>query len=185
MFAPVTEEEILDFLATRQKKLDGVVITGGEPTLQKDLLEFVAKIKSLGFAIKLDTNGSRPEIIEKLIMNGHLDYVAMDYKAPLEKYQMHSGSMIDVLKIKESVELIRGSGVDYEFRTTVVKELLDFEDILKIAEELKGAKRFVLQKFLPGKTLDPLFAEMTTYTDEEFEKICKKIKKFVAQCLWR
>lgn len=185
MFTPVTEKEILDFLSTRQNKLDGVVITGGEPTLQKDLPEFVAKIKSLGFAIKLDTNGSNPEMVSKLFDNGYLDYVAMDYKAPLEKYQTHSGSMIDVLKIKKSVDLIRQSGIDYEFRTTVVKELLDFDDILKIAEELKGAKRFVLQKFLPGRTLDPLFAEMTTYTDEEFEKICKKIKKFVAQCLWR
>lgn len=185
MFTPVTEKEILDFLSTRQNKLDGVVITGGEPTLHNDLPDFISKLKSLGFAVKLDTNGSRPEMIERLVRDGHLDYLAMDYKSPLEKYQSHSGSMIDTEKIKKSVDLIRQSGIDYEFRTTVVKELLTEEDILKIADELKGAKRYVLQKFLPGRTLDPLFAEMTTYTDEEFEKICKKIKKFVAQCLWR
>ncbi len=185
MFTPVTEKEILDFLSTRQNKLDGVVITGGEPTLHNDLPDFISKLKSLGFAVKLDTNGSRPEMIERLVRDGYLDYLAMDYKSPLEKYQSHSGSMIDTEKIKKSVDLIRQSGIDYEFRTTVVKELLTEEDILKIADELKGVKRYVLQKFLPGRTLDPLFAEMTTYTDEEFEKMCKKIKKFVAQCLWR
>jgi len=185
MFAPITEKEILDFLSTRQNKLDGVVITGGEPTLHSDLPDFISRLKQLGFAVKLDTNGSRPEMIERLIADGNLDYLAMDYKSPLEKYQAHSNSMIETKKIKKSVELIRDSGIDYEFRTTVVKELLAEDDILKIAEELKGVRRYVLQKFLPGKTLDPLFAEMTTYTDEEFEKICKKIKKFVAQCLWR
>lgn len=185
MFAPVTEDEILDFLATRQNKLDGVVITGGEPTLYNDLPDFISRVKALGFAVKLDTNGSRPEMIERLIGDGHVDYLAMDYKSPLEKYQSHSGSMIDTEKIKKSVELIRLSGIEYEFRTTVVKELLTEEDILKIADELKGARRYVLQKFLPGKTLDPLFAEMTTYTDEEFEKMSKKIKKIVAECLWR
>lgn len=185
MFTPVTEKEILDFLSTRQNKLDGVVITGGEPTLHNDLPDFISKLKSLGFAVKLDTNGSRPEMIERLVRDDYLDYLAMDYKSPLEKYQSHSGSMIDTEKIKKSVDLIRQSGIDYEFRTTVVKELLTEEDIMKIADELKGVKRYVLQKFLPGRTLDPLFAEMTTYTDEEFDKMCKKIKKFVAQCLWR
>lgn len=185
MFASVTEQEILDFLATRKKKLDGVVITGGEPTLHSDLPDFISKIKEYGFAVKLDTNGSRPDILAELLKSGNLDYVAMDYKAPLEKYSSHIGVLIDPKKIAKSVELIKNSGVDYEFRTTVVKEILALDDIIKIADELKGAKRYVLQKFLPGRTLDPLFSEMTTYTDEEFEKICEKIKTFVAECLWR
>jgi pyruvate formate lyase activating enzyme len=185
MFAPITEEEILEFLETRRGKLDGVVITGGEPTLHNDLIDFVRKLKEMEFAVKLDTNGSRPEMLERIIRNDLLDYIAMDYKAPLEKYQAHTNSRIEAEHIRESARIIRDSGVDYEFRTTVVREQLAPEDIMQIGNEIKGAKKYVLQKFLPGKTLNPDFANMTTYADEEFEKFCNQLKSFVAQCLWR
>jgi pyruvate formate lyase activating enzyme len=185
MFAPVTEEEILDFLGTRQGKLDGVVITGGEPTLHRDLPDFIRRLKEMNFAVKLDTNGSNPEILERIIRNDLVDYIAMDYKSPLERYARHTNSSIDTDHIRASVVLIRESGVDHEFRTTVVKEQLSPEDILQIGRELNGVKKYILQKFLPTKTLDPDFMNMTTYTDEEFEELCQQLKPFVAQCLWR
>lgn len=185
MFAPVTEKEILDFLGTRQGKLDGVVITGGEPTLHRDLPDFIRRLKEMGFAVKLDTNGSNPEILDRIIRNDLVDYIAMDYKSPLERYSRHTNSLIDIENIRASVALIRESGVDHEFRTTVVKEQLSPEDISQIGRELNGVKKYILQKFLPTKTLDMDFMHMTTYTDEEFEELCQKLKPFVAQCLWR
>lgn len=185
IFAPVTENEILEFLSTRQGKLDGLVITGGEPTLQRDLLEFMEKIKKLGFKIKLDTNGSHPDVIVEALKRELVDYIAMDIKAPLEKYQAHTNSLMDREKIKKSIELIMNSGIDYEFRTTVVKEQLSPEDILSIGKMIEGARLYILQKFIADKTLDPVFAERTTYADEEFNQFCESLKQFVAQCSWR
>ena len=185
MFDQITEEEILEFLQTRRGKLDGVVITGGEPTLHRDLIDFIRRLKEMEFAVKLDTNGSNPEMLERIIRNDLLDYIAMDYKAPLEKYQTHTNSQILSEHIRESARMIRESGVDYEFRTTVVREQLSPEDIMQIGKEIQGAAKYVLQKFLPGKTLNPDFAGMTTYADDEFEKFCLQLKPFVAQCLWR
>lgn len=185
MFTPVTEEEIMDFLATRRGKLDGVVITGGEPTLHPDLPEFMEKIKSLCFAVKLDTNGSRPDVLERIIAGGLADYIAMDYKAPLAKYGTVAGPAAETANVRRSARMIMNSVVPYEFRTTVVKELLSEDDIILIAKEIAGAKKYILQKFRPDKTLNPLFSEATTYSDEEFERMTKKIKSFVAQCLWR
>lgn len=185
MFAPVTEKEILDFLATRQGKLDGVVITGGEPTLHRDLPDFIRRLKEMGFAVKLDTNGSNPEILEYIIRENLVDYIAMDYKSPLDKYTGHTNSAINIEHIRSSASLIRQSGVDHEFRTTVVKEQLSPEDIMQIGRELIGTKKYILQRFLPTKTLDPEFMNMTTYTEDEFDDLCKKLEPFVAQCLWR
>ncbi len=185
MFAPVTEKEIFDFLKTRQSKLDGVVITGGEPTLQPDLADFIKKVKQMGFKVKLDTNGSHPEKLKQLIDEELVDYIAMDYKAPLENYQSHIGSLVDVEKIKRSVHLIMNSSLPYEFRTTVVKEVLSPKDIKKIAEEIKDARLYILQKFIPDKTLDPSYQTMTTYSDEELDQIILQLKPFVAECLWR
>jgi pyruvate formate lyase activating enzyme len=185
MFAPITEEEILEFLQTRRGKLDGVVITGGEPTLHNDLIDFIRRLKEMEFAVKLDTNGSHPEMLERIIRNDLLDYIAMDYKAPLEKYQTHTNSQILSEHIRESARMIKESGVDYEFRTTVVREQLSPEDIMQIGQEIQGAKKYILQKFLPDKTLNPDYANMTTYEDHEFEQFCLHLKPFVAQCLWR
>ena len=166
--------DFLEFLKTRKGKLDAVVITGGEPCLQKDLKEFIIAIKKLGFLVKLDTNGSFPEIIEKLLP--HIDYIAMDIKGPLEKYQKISSSQIDTEKILKSIKLIKNSGIDYEFRTTVVKSQLKIEDFENIAQMLKGAKKYYLQKFVPAKTLNPDFTKENTYSENEFAVIIKTIK---------
>ena len=170
-------EEVFEFLKTRQGKLDGVVITGGEPCLQKDLPEFIKQVKELGFAVKLDTNGSFPEMLEKVLPD--LDYVAMDIKAPLEKYSQIVNVDVDTLKILKSIEILKNGGVDYEFRTTVVKSQLSFEDFEKIGQLIQGAPRYYLQKFVASKILDKSLENEKTYSTEEFERIIDILKSYV------
>ncbi len=142
-------EEVYQFLSSRVGLLEGVVITGGEPTIHDGLEAFVMKLKEMGFSVKLDTNGSKPNVIESLLNKNLLDYIAMDVKAPLEKYQGVVRAKVDVKDIQKSIRLIMESGVDYEFRTTAVKELLSPEDLLEIGKLIKSAKRYYIQKFLP------------------------------------
>lgn len=170
-------EEVFEFLKTRQGKLDGVVITGGEPCLQKDLPEFIKQVKELGFAVKLDTNGSFPEMLEKVLPD--LDYVAMDIKAPLEKYSQIVNVDVDTSKILKSIEILKNGGVDYEFRTTVVKSQLSFEDFEKIGQLIQGAPRYYLQKFVASKILDNSLENEKTYSTEEFERIIDILKPYV------
>ena len=170
----INSSDFFEFLKSRQGKLDAVVITGGEPCLQKDLLEFILKIKELGFLVKLDTNGSFPDVLKKIIP--HIDYVAMDIKAPLEKYSKITGVNVNIENIKESIDLIMNSGIDYEFRTTVVKSQLSTDDFVKISETIKGAKKYYLQKFRAEKVLDNNFKKEITYTEEEFADIIASIK---------
>lgn len=179
---PIPLKYIIAFLEERVSFLEGVVITGGEPTIQKGLYDFVKTLKDMGYAVKLDTNGSMPHVIEELLKNNLLDYIAMDVKAPVEKYNHVIGVKFDVSKVLESIELIMSSGVDYEFRTTVVKEQLSIEDILSIAELIKNAKRYFLQRFISAKTLDPSFSLKSTYTDEEFNQIIESIKPYFSEC---
>lgn len=170
-------EEVFEFLKTRQGKLDGVVITGGEPCLQKDLPEFIKQVKELGFAVKLDTNGSFPEMLEKVLPD--LDYVAMDIKAPLEKYSQIVNVDVDTSKILKSIEVLKNGGVDYEFRTTVVKSQLSFEDFEKIGQLIQGAPRYYLQRFEASKILDKSLENEKTYSIEEFERIIDILKSYV------
>lgn len=170
-------EEVFEFLKTRQGKLDGVVITGGEPCLQKDLPEFIKQVKELGFAVKLDTNGSFPEMLEKVLPD--LDYVAMDIKAPLEKYSQIVNVDVDTSKILKSIEVLKNGGVDYEFRTTVVKSQLSFEDFEKIGQLIQGAPRYYLQRFETSKILDKSLENEKTYSTEEFERIIDILKSYV------
>ena len=142
-----TEEELFSFLKKRKNVLEGVCITGGEPTLYKELPAFVAKIKALGYKVKLDTNGSNPEMLCNLVEEGLLDYVAMDVKAPLEDYDKVSGVTVDIKKIKQSVEFLKKGEICYEFRTTVVKELHTEEGILEIGKWLLGAENYFLQSY--------------------------------------
>lgn len=172
-----TTEGVLEFLNTRRGKLDGIVITGGEPCLQKDLIDFIKKVKAEGFLVKLDSNGTMPDVLELAIP--FVDYIAMDIKAPLEKYSDIVKVKIDTEKIKRSVSLIMNSGVDYEFRTTVVKSQLSFSDFEKIGQLIQGAKRYYLQKFVPSKTLDEKMMSETTYSTEDFEKIKEILTKYV------
>ena len=180
--ALIPEEEIFSFLEKRKKYLDAVSITGGEPLIQKDILEFLGKLKKLGFLIKIDTNGSLPEILQEIIEKNLVNYISMDVKGPLEKYDLIIGVKIDTEKIKESIELIKNSNIDYEFKTTVVKKFLDEKDFIKIGQLLKGTKLYFLQKFVPTKTVNKDFLEEKTYSDEEFENIKNIMKEHVLEC---
>lgn len=143
----LSEDSFFAYLKKRQGLLDGVAITGGEPLLQPDLGEFMEKIKALGFAVKLDTNGSQPQYLEKLLQKGLIDYIAMDIKNSPEKYEQTAGAVGILPQVQESVNLIRSSGVDHEFRTTVVAELHTQSDFHAIGQWLRGAKAYFLQCF--------------------------------------
>ena len=169
-----------NFLKTRIGKLDGVVITGGEPTLQSDLYDFIKEIKALGFAVKLDTNGTNPVVTEKLLKENLLDYIAMDIKAPLEKYREITDVNVDTKKIKQSIKLIMNSFIDYEFRTTVLKSQLFFEDFNNIGEMIKGSKKYYLQKFQASKIYNTKLITAVTYSDEELNSICDMLRKNIS-----
>jgi pyruvate formate lyase activating enzyme len=179
---PLSERLVLDFLASRKRNLDGVVVTGGEPAMQRDLLEFLAQLKGIGYLVKLDTCGAFPEAIEEAIRRKLVDYIAMDIKAPLDRYRDVVGVNVDPKKIKRSIDAIKGGGIDHEFRTTIVKSQLSMEEVIEIAKYLSPSDRYVLQKFAPAKTLDPKFANESTYTDQEFEQIKIMISNYVGAC---
>lgn len=181
----IPQEVILPFLEKRKGKLDAVVFTGGEPTLQLDLPWFFDAIKRMGYSIKLDTNGSRPKMLRKLIKQKLVDYFAMDVKAPLSRYQEITKSRIDPAALQESIEIIMDSGVDYEFRTTVVKDQLGEKDLAAIGPLIRGAKRYFLQRFVPARTLDPLFKGRETFSDDVFERLKTKMEAFVQSCAIR
>ena len=149
-----TEDEILSFLEKRVGLLDGVAITGGEPLLNPDIDDFIRKIRDMGYAVKLDTNGSFPERLKAIVGEGLVDYVAMDIKNRKEKYAETIGlKNLDLSKIEESVEFLKSGAVDYEFRTTVVKQFHTAEDIRAAAEWISGAKRYFLQNFVDSGEL--------------------------------
>lgn len=147
-FQRVTDDEIFGYLKKRKGLIDGVVITGGEPTLQRDLPEYARRIKELGFAVKLDTNGTNPEMLKRLVEENLIDYVAMDVKSSKEGYQKAIGLKGFPAKVAESVEYLKTNAVDYEFRITLVDELITIDDIQQMAEWLQNAKIIVLQRFV-------------------------------------
>ena len=176
------EEEVLSFLANRRGKLDALSITGGEPCLQPDLASFMKKVKDLGFLLKLDTNGSRPEALARVIDRGLADYIAMDVKAPLEKYPLVSRTGSWKREIPASIALVMGSGVPYEFRTTLVEGLLEPEDVREIGEMIRGAKRYVLQRFVPSKPLDPSYAGAKTFAESSIASLLEELRGVVGYC---
>lgn len=148
------EEAVLSFLATRTKLLDGVVLSGGEPLLQPDAADFLRKIRQMGFAVKLDTNGFFPDRLSAILEEGLVDYVAMDIKNAPEKYPITCGIPgLDTAPVAESVKLLRQSGVDFEFRTTLVREFHTPEDLLAIGRWLEGSPRYFLQAFVDSGNL--------------------------------
>lgn len=153
----VLEDDFFDFLKMRKGLLDGVAITGGEPTLNKDLPDFMAKIKELGYAVKLDSNGTNPEMLEKIISEGCVDYIAMDIKNCKEKYPLTAGTDSRFMeRIEKSVDILMQKRVDFEFRTTVVKQLHTVEDMIKLSEWIKGDEKYFIQAFKnSGDLIDP------------------------------
>ena len=168
-------DEVLSFLKKRQGLLDGVCVTGGEPLLQKDIKEFLKAIKEMGYAIKLDTNGYSPEKLMEIAEEGLIDYVAMDIKNCKEKYSETAGIDIDISKIEKSVDFLMASGIDYEFRTTVVKEYHTLSDIERIAQWISGAKRYYLQNFVDS---GDLIKDGLSAVDKETLDSMKNV------CLW-
>ncbi|MFA5917412.1 MAG: anaerobic ribonucleoside-triphosphate reductase activating protein [Candidatus Gracilibacteria bacterium] len=170
----IPEKIFFNFLKTKVGILDGVVICGGEPTINKDLYDFCKSIKELGFLVKLDTNGQNSKILKKLLDDKLVDYIAMDIKNSFGKYNLTTGVTEDLENYKESIEIIKNSDIDYEFRTTLVKGLHTKEDMLEIAKTLSGARKYFLQNFKGGKTLDKDFVGKSFIVDElrQFKKIC-------------
>jgi pyruvate formate lyase activating enzyme len=174
------------FLEKRSGLVDGLVITGGEPTLHPDLIEFIRKAKARNLAIKLDTNGYHPGVLSHILKEGLIDYVAMDIKAPQKKYPLVSGcDNLNIDRIKQSVGIIMGADIAYEFRTTVVPFFLDDSDIISIGKWIKGARRYVLQQFRPGKTLDPSLERIQPYAPVWFEDVKRKIESSYSEVLIR
>lgn len=171
------EEGVLSFLERRKGKLDALTITGGEPTMHHDLIDFIKCVRKIGYLIKLDTNGSCPEVLEQLISGRLVDYVAMDIKGPLRKYKTVTRSKIDEDKIRQSIEVIMKSGMPYEFRTTVPKKLLHEDDLLEMGKLLRNASCYILQQFIPTRTLDKQFLKYEAYSQDEMECFREKLKK--------
>lgn len=177
----IPEEAFFNFLQTRKGLLEGVVITGGEPTIQADLLPFIKKIKALGFLVKLDTNGNCPAVVKQALSEKLLDFIAMDIKTSLSEYQNLAGKQANPANIKASIELIKNSGIDYEFRTTLLKQTHNDIIIKEMGELLKGSTRYWLQTFRPGHVLDPKFVEYHAFSLSEMEEIANFFRKFVQQ----
>ena len=171
------EEEVLTFLKKRKNVLEGVCITGGEPTLYNQLPDFITKIKELGYKVKLDTNGSCPNMIETLIEKKLIDYIAMDIKAPISDYDKVCGVAVDIEKVKRSVKMLKEGKVPYEFRTTVVKELHSKQAIMEIVEWIKGADNYYLQSYQEtDKNICRGFASMAK---EELFALENELRKYV------
>lgn len=173
----VSEQEVLEHLEDRKNVLDGLCITGGEPLLF-DLEDFLKKVKKIGLKVKLDTNGTNPERLKELIELELVDYIAMDVKAPIEKYPEVVNTEFDVDKIKRSIKIIKDSGLDYEFRTTIVPSFTDESDLIKIGELLKGSKKYAIQQFKPTKALDRKVLQIEPYTKEKLREFKKKLEKY-------
>lgn len=179
----IKEEDLFLFLKERQGKIDGVVISGGEPTLHKDLPEFIKKIKDLGYLVKLDTNGTNPQMLGNLIDKKLIDYVAMDIKAPLEKYEEVVGVKLNLENLQKSVKMILSGSIAYEFRSTLVPEFHGSEDIKKMGELIKGARVWYLQKFESEADLvNPEFRGKKTFKDQELKDLALLGSKFVENC---
>ena len=168
-------DHITQRLAKFRKWIERVVITGGEPTVHEGLPQVVEMLKKRGLKVKLDTNGSNPEVIKGLVAGGLVDYIAMDVKGPLDAYERWCGVSVDIERIRESIALILEGRVDYEFRMTLVPFLHREEDALEVAEEIKGARRFFLQEFVPRDTLNPKYAHIGPFPSEKMKSMRERV----------
>ncbi len=182
--APLNNDEILKFLESRRSQLEAVSITGGEPTLQEGLEPFLSEISNLGFKIKLDTNGSNPDVLKNLLP--WLDYVAMDIKGPLKKYRQITMAKVDIKKIEKSIEVVLKSKKEYEFRTTTIKLILEVSDFEEVGKMIEGADVFYLQNYVASKLVDERKREsFRSFEIGELEEAKKVIEKYVKKVLIR
>ena len=184
--ASISEHDLFVFLEERRGKLDGVVITGGEPTLHPDLPEFIMKIRELGYRIKLDTNGTNPEMLERLLADDLVDYIAMDIKATPSRYTEVVGVPIAWPKLAQSISMIMSSGLSYEFRSTLAPDLHTRQDVLEMAELLKGAQKWYLQALISDVDLvDPAFTGARGFKRAELTALAKEAAVIAGVCLVR
>jgi pyruvate formate lyase activating enzyme len=178
---------VMALLEDRRGWIDGVVVSGGEPTIHPELPEFLAAFKSIGCAVKLDTNGTYPGMLSDLIDMGLVDYVAMDLKAPLEpaRYAAAAGGPVDVNAVGRSVEILRRGRVDYEFRTTVCPAVVSIEDLEAMARSIAGARRYVLQQFVPETSLRRELRSVRPYAQCDLLGASQKLRALVKNCQLR
>lgn len=174
--ATIPQRHVITTLRRFRKWVNRVVVTGGEPTLQPGLHHFLELLKKDGFLVKLDTNGSNPELLKDFVGKGLIDYVAMDVKGPLARYERWCGAHVDVDKIAESIDFLLEGGVDYEFRMTLVPFLHREQDAYDVAEELRPARRFVVQTFIPRETLNPAYAQVKPFLPEKMTAIRETVR---------
>jgi len=179
----VSQEEIFAFLDKRKNVLEGVCITGGEPLLSSGLESFIKRIKEFGYAVKLDTNGTNPNKLDRLIKARLIDYVAMDIKNSTQKYTLTAGvEKLDLNLIEKSVQLIKSAaieyGIDYEFRTTLISEYHTFDDLLKVGQWLKGAKKYVLQTFKDSTAVRR--KDLSAFSKEETASAAEMLKQYIS-----
>jgi len=176
----IPEDDVLDFLRLRAGKLDAICITGGEPTVQKDIGAFIAKVKSLGYLIKLDSNGTMPDVLGKLIMEGNLDYIAMDIKGPIDRYAEITSTQEYEDKIKRSIDMIMKSKIPSEFRTTVAKPLHKIDDFHGIGKLINGADKYFIQNFVLSKQVDEKMT-LRPFSDDELNEGLDIIRQYVKE----
>jgi pyruvate formate lyase activating enzyme len=177
----LNEETALQILEERKRYVDAVVVTGGEPTIHKELPKFLKRLKERGFAVKLDTNGFNPKVLEECLP--YVDYVALDIKTSMEKYGLVGAA--GTAELMRTIEMLKTGKVEYEFRTTAVPKLVEGEDIAKIGETIKGAENYALQQFIPGDTLSEDYKTIKPYPPENLEKFAETIKNYVRNVIFR
>ncbi len=173
----VSEQEALEFLIKRKGVLDGVCISGGEPLLSEGLISFMGKAKSLGYSVKLDTNGSMPKRLERVIESGFCDYIAMDIKNSLEEYPKTVGVEINTENIRKSIELIKNSKIEHEFRTTVVRELHSPTGIEALAQLIEGEERYFIQSFKENENV--MVKGLSAFCEDELKVLLDLARKYV------
>lgn len=182
----VSEDYVFEFLSGRRKLIDGVTVTGGEPAIQADLPRFLEKIRDMGFLVKLDTNGFFPDVIRSVTEAGLVDYVALDVKSSPEKYNLVTGRDFPFSTVLETINILAGSGTDFELRTTCIPQLVTAEDISLIGDAVGGVKKYSLQQFVnTGRLIDPSLQELSPYPVAYIELMKNKCLEFAESCIIR
>jgi pyruvate formate lyase activating enzyme len=177
----LNEEAALQMLDERRKYVDAVVVTGGEPTIHKEMPRFLKKLKERGFAVKLDTNGLNPIVLEECL--SYVDYVALDFKTSPEKYHLLGAK--DTAALLHTIDMLKSGKIEYEFRTTVVPKIVEEADVTRIGETVKGAKNYALQQFIPGDTLDRAYQTVKPYPPDIISWFAETMKKYVEKVVLR